>query len=190
MYVVWEVELDGPFGSGNQESRTGKEATVTCLPEPQPAIFGLTVKDTVIIEIRSHLGLMVPFTIDKRKASWAEGAHKPSIPKYWCSSMHHEPFPPGSLLWLLCLSLISNFSCHSWSASHNYLLFGSALWSGLHMSPALDNPFMAEIKSLNNHLLLLCQSSVIIGLIQIYVPNKFPLNCGTKKWNSYPGSQD
>lgn len=63
------MELDGSFRSGNQESRTGKEATVTCLPEQQPAIFGLTVKDTVIVEIRSHLGLMVPFTLTKRKAS-------------------------------------------------------------------------------------------------------------------------
>lgn len=79
------METDGSSRIRNQESRTGKEATVTCLPEPQLAIFGLTVKDTVIVERRSPLGLMVPFTPTKEKqeeASWAEGAHNPSIPKY------------------------------------------------------------------------------------------------------------
>ena len=45
---------------------------------------------------------------------------------------------------------------------------------------------MSEIKSSNNLLLLLYQSSIIVGLIQIYLPNKVPLNWGIKKWNTLP----
>lgn len=54
--------------SRNRESRTGTEATVTCLPEPQLAILRLTIKYAVIEEVKSHVGLMVPFITDKKKS--------------------------------------------------------------------------------------------------------------------------
>lgn len=66
--IIPNQRLECSMTGGSQEPRTGKKATTTCLPEAQLAILGLTVKDAIIVEMRPHVGLMVTFTTDKRKA--------------------------------------------------------------------------------------------------------------------------